>query len=333
MFSYPLRFDPLLKIRVWGGERLSRLYDQKISEPIGESWEVCDHEKDISCIANGPARGRTLRELFAEDRSALVGSAYDPFRPDRFPLMLKLLDAKQDLSVQVHPDDRYADLQKPGELGKTEAWYILACEEGACIYRGLKKGTTRDDLRRAMESGTVDRVLKRISVNPGEVYYLPAGMVHALGAGVEIAEIQQNSDTTYRLFDWNRTGLDGLPRPLHLDDGLAVTAFDSTGPDCQTGELIPSPFCRRERFIRCKKFTLERLSDFRGPVSLTTAGESFHLLTAVDGRVTVTTEEGREELCTRQSCLLPASCRQYHLEGTSGSAVLLFFIEPGVTRS
>jgi mannose-6-phosphate isomerase len=322
-----LRFEPLLKVRVWGGDALPQRIGQTSEEPIGESWELCDHDEDMSTIANGPARGRKLRDLMAEDRDGLCGSAYDPNRPDRFPLMLKLLDAQQDLSVQVHPNDRYAHAQKPGELGKTEAWYILNRSEGACIYRGLKAGTGADELRGAMEAGTVDQVLKKVPVEPGEVYHLPSGTVHALGAGVQIAEIQQNSDTTYRLFDWNRVGLDGAPRPLHLEDGLAVSCFEPDAQDQQVAETVACETAQRERFIRCEKFTLERFSKLTGPVHLTTGGTSFHLITVIDGSVTVNAEEGSETLDAWQSCLLPAACYDYSLEGTDNASLLLYYIE------
>jgi len=321
----------MLKVRVWGGKRIPQHYEAESNEPIGESWELCDHDEDISCISNGPAKGKLLRELMSTGSQELCGEGIDPNRPDRFPLMLKLLDAQQDLSVQVHPNDHYANQQKPGELGKTEAWIILDCGEGACIYRGLKPGTTKDMLKTAMESGTVDQVLKRIEVKPGEVYHIPAGMIHALGAGVQIAEIQQNSDTTYRLFDWNRTGLDGQPRPLHIEDGLAVTAVEESKADLQTPQKIANDGCHRERLIRCDKFTIERLSKFTDSIKRHTEGESFHLITVVAGNLTVQADEGSENLSAWQSCLLPAACGEYSIEGSDDCTALLFYIEPGLT--
>ena len=222
MVRYPLRFKPLLKTRVWGGDYLPSLYNIPLAEPIGESWEICDHNENISCIANGKHKNKSLHTLFTEERKELIGNAFNTNCPDRFPLMFKLIDAKTNLSVQVHPNDQQAEETISGELGKTEAWYILSCDENAVIYRGLKAGTNMAKLTQALNNGTVEQVLNKITVKPGEIYHLPAGTIHALGGGVRIAEIQQNSDTTYRLFDWNRTGIDGKPRPLHLENGLKV---------------------------------------------------------------------------------------------------------------
>jgi mannose-6-phosphate isomerase len=324
--DYPLRFEPLLKERVWGGSVLPERYGLAVDEPVGESWEVADHGADVSVVANGPQRGRTLRELFAADPEALVGAARDPHAPDRFPLMLKLLDSRDVLSVQVHPDDDYAAAQPAADLGKTEAWYILEAEPGACIYRGLAEEVSAEAFRRHIETGTVEEILRRVAVRPGEVYYLPAGTVHALGAGLRLAEIQQNSDTTYRLFDWNRTGLDGRPRELHVEDGVRVAELTPPDRDRAEPRVAEQAGCRRQCFIREEKFALERLDAFTGEAPLATGGRSFHILTAVAGPVEVHAGGGAATLQGWDTCLVPAACGAYRITAGPDAAVLLFHV-------
>jgi mannose-6-phosphate isomerase len=323
----PLRVDPVLKSYIWGGTTLARRRGASGEEPVAESWEVADHGTDVTAVASGPYAGRTLRELYTREREALAGEAPDPADPDRFPLLLKLLDSQKKLSVQVHPDDAYA-LENENDLGKTEAWYILGADEGACLWVGLEPGVTPEVFARHIEAGTVEECLHRVEVEAGQVYSIPAGTVHALGAGLRVVEIQQNSNTTYRLFDWNRVGFDGKPRPLHVEKGLAVIDFDRVAPGPQTPERIEQPGCTRERFVQSEKFVFEKLSAFTGPVRLQTASVSFHILAAVTGPVTVRTSGGEEVLEDWQTCLVPAAAGAYTLHGPSGAAALLFHVPP-----
>lgn len=326
--DYPLRFTPLLKVRVWGGDVLATRLGDRAAEPIGESWELCDHGADVSVIANGPLAGRSLHDLMCEAPKALVGAAVDPEHPERFPLMLKLLDSRDVLSVQVHPDDRYADAQTPGELGKTEAWYILEADADAAIYRGVRPGTSAEDLRAATEAGTVDQLLKRLPARPGDCFFIPAGTIHALGAGLRLCEIQQNSDTTYRLFDWNRVGLDGTPRTLHTDHALAVSVLHGTGPDRAEPEPLEQAGATRERLVACEKLAVERLRDFCGPAPLDTAGHSCHILTGLADRLEVVCTGGRESLAPWETCLVPAAAGAYEVRGPGAASGLLFHVPP-----
>jgi len=239
MDVYPLKFKPIFKERIWGGRRLAEVFGKALPPdvPIGESWELADLPEDKSEIANGPLAGWTLDRALAEFGPAMTGCAdYQP----PFPLLIKLLDAQDVLSVQVHPDAEACHRMGKGDP-KTECWYILDAAPGAVIYKGLKPGTTRQQFADAIEAGTAAAWLNRIEVRPGECHFLPSGTCHAIGAGLLIAEIQQPSDTTYRVFDWNRVGPDGKGRPLHVAEALECIHFgddDVSVPATTQGRLV-----------------------------------------------------------------------------------------------
>jgi len=211
---YPLTFRPIFKERIWGGRALEQLYGKSLPPkvPIGESWEISDRPGDASVIANGPLAGKDLRWLMENHERELLGDAKSA--NGRFPLLIKILDAQEKLSLQVHPPARKAAELK-GEP-KTEAWYIADAAPGAELYVGLKRGVTREEFERKIQSGEVAECFHRVPVRAGDTMFLPSGRVHAIGAGLVIFEIQQNSDTTYRVFDWNRVGTDGKPRTCTL---------------------------------------------------------------------------------------------------------------------
>ncbi len=225
---HPLRFVPRYQERIWGGRSLAALYGRELppGRPIGESWEIVDRPEAESVVAEGPLQGRTLRELMAAAPEGVLGDAVS--RDGRFPLLVKILDARDVLSLQVHPP-----AAKARELGgepKTEAWYFTAAEADAGILAGLRRGTTRAEFERRLGDGTVAECFHRAAVRAGDAMFLPSGRVHALGAGVVLFEIQENSDTTYRVYDWNRPGLDGRPRALHVAESLASIDFDDFEP-------------------------------------------------------------------------------------------------------
>lgn len=226
---YPFVFEPIFKDRVWGGRELERLFAKKIpaDKPIGESWEISDRPGDVSVVANGPLAGKTLRWLMEEHAAEILGGA-KPAAEGRFPLLCKILDAREKLSLQVHPPaSRAAELK--GEP-KTEMWFIADAAPDASLYVGLKRGVTRAEFEKKIAGGTVADCFHRIPVRAGGVMFLPSGRVHAIGDGLVIFEIQQNSDTTYRVFDWNRVGLDGRPRELHIAQSLASIDFNDFEP-------------------------------------------------------------------------------------------------------
>lgn len=231
-----IRFEPIFRHYLWGGHRLRKELGKPAGDqPCAESWEIVDHGRDQSRVADGPWKGRTLGELVRDQGPDLVGEALsrELFRDDRpqslrgrFPLLFKFLDAHRDLSVQVHPDDAMAARLSPPDLGKTEAWHVLATTPGARIYAGLKKGVTPPDWTAAVASGEVETLLHSFEPQVGDTVFVEAGTVHALGKGLLIAEIQQASDTTFRLFDWNRVDAAGNARELHLSQGLAATRYE-----------------------------------------------------------------------------------------------------------
>ena len=211
---YPLTFQPIFKERVWGGREIERLYGKKLppGAPIGESWEISDRPGDAGVITNGPLAGKDLRWLMENHAAELLGGA-KPATGNRFPLLCKILDAREKLSLQVHPPAHQAAAL--GGEPKTEMWFIADAAPAAELYVGLKRGVTRAEFERKIRDGSVAECFHRLPVKTGDAMFLPSGRVHAIGAGLVIFEIQQNSDTTYRVFDWNRVGLDGKPRDLH----------------------------------------------------------------------------------------------------------------------
>src|ERR1043166_8897965 len=234
---YPLKFIPIFKERIWGGRNIERLYGKKLPPDvaIGESWEITDRPGDVSQIQNGPLAGKSLRWLMEEHTAELLGPARGT--GGRFPLLIKILDAREKLSIQVHPPANMA-----GKLGgepKTEMWYIADATPEADLYVGLNPGITRSQFEQAIAAGTVADCVPRLPVKPGDVMFLPSGRLHAIGAGNVIFEIQQNSDTTYRVFDWNRVDSHGKPRELQVAESLASINFEDFHP-----RLIESKYSR-----------------------------------------------------------------------------------------
>lgn len=236
-WNHPLRFVPIYQTRVWGGRNLETLYGRQLpdpAQPYGESWEICDRPEAQSLVAGGEADGLPLHDLWLKHREAVFGSTLAAHPAPRFPLLIKILDACQDLSIQVHPPAGVAE-----ELGgepKTEMWVMTQVQPGARLYAGLRDGVTQDQFRTALGDGTVADLMHDIQPAAGDCLFLPSGRVHAIGAGNVIFEIQQNSDTTYRVFDWNRTGLDGKPRPLHIEESLRSLDFNDHTPQLQTAQ-------------------------------------------------------------------------------------------------
>lgn len=226
----PIVFKPLAMERVWGGRRFEELAGKElpVDAPVGELWELVDREDAQSVVVGGRWDGLTLHELWSNHREEVFGKATAGRAEARFPVLVKLLDAAEKLSVQVHPPAGMAAAL--GGEPKTEVWYFLQSDPGACVYAGLKAGTTRTAFEDLLRAGEVEHVLHRIPVRTGESIFIPSGRLHAIGGGNLIVEIQQNSDTTYRVFDWNRTGLDGKPRALHLEQSMASIDFDDFEP-------------------------------------------------------------------------------------------------------
>lgn len=292
-----LPLKPHLREVVWGGRRLGERFgkDLPADAPIGESLEVCALTGQECVVRSGPLAGRGLRDLLAQFGPSLTGPAVAARYGADFPLLIKLIDAHDDLSIQVHPDDAYARREGLGSFGKTEAWYVLHAD-GAPLALGLREGTDREGLRAALAAGRVRDAVLYQDVMAHDVVLLRAGTVHALGRGVIVYEVQQSSDLTFRLYDYGRLGLDGRPRPLHVDRGLDVIAFGAPAPRPQPA---PSPGPRGEVLVDVDEFTLTL---YGGEPRLLAAGDRFAAVTVIGGAARL----GDWDLTAGQSALIPA---------------------------
>jgi mannose-6-phosphate isomerase len=307
---YPFTFRPIFKERVWGGRELERLYRKPLPPgvPIGESWEISDRPGDVSVIANGPLAGKDLHWLMENHSGELLGKAGP--QGGRFPLLIKILDAQDKLSLQVHPPPA-----KAAELGgepKTELWYVAEAAPGAELYVGLKRGVTRAEFEQRIKAGSVAECFHRVGVRQGDSMFLPSGRVHALGAGLVIFEVQQNSDTTYRVFDWNRLGLDGKPRELHIPQSLASIDFNDYEPS-----LLPRAFVQRgEHKVRplvCDTLFTAEAQEAKAGTSVPLQPNRMQIIALLAGGVQVDDGMGTVALAAGQFCLVPASLAQVTL--------------------
>jgi len=318
---YPLRFQPLWRHYLWGGRRLETVLNKPIppDQLCAESWEIVDRGPEQSRVLHGKLAGRSLHELIRDHATALLGRhAGHP----RFPLLLKFLDAQQPLSLQVHPDDARAALLSPPDLGKTEAWVILAAEPGSHLYAGLRRGFDRQALERELSRGTCQLCVERLEPQPGDCIFLPAGVVHALGPGLLVAEIQQSSDTTYRLFDWNRLGPDGRPRQLHVAESLATINYDY-GP-VSVRKPQPTELAHVERLVACDKFVLDRWR-IDAPQSIG-GDDRCHLVVVLEGAVTLPGDPAGEPLALGQVALVPAACGPLQIAPLTKSTLLDIYL-------
>lgn len=325
---YPLLFEPVYKDYLWGGDRIRRVY--RPDAPAGvvaESWEIADHPDGMSVVVNGPLRGRTLAELDERMGERLLGSRC-PGR--RFPLLIKLIDSRDRLSVQVHPDD--ASAAQFGGEAKTEMWYLLDADPGARVFAGLRPGTDRARFEQALRDHTFEDCLKAIPVRKGEAVFIPGGRVHAIDAGCFILEVQQNSNTTYRVYDWGRVGADGRPRALHVEEALRVMRWDDPGdPRVRPGDprAVSGGSCRR--VLTTPYFILERF-DLHGPGDYRTEGESFHAWFVAEGALTLTAGGRTERLPAGTSCLAPAGVVEYAVRPEGhGATALRVTLPPAAT--
>jgi mannose-6-phosphate isomerase len=304
----PYVLEPRLRSAIWGGDALVRRFG-KPGDPhaaLGESWECWDENR----VANGALAGKTLGDLRAELGAALMG----PIDPARiFPVLTKIIDARAPLSVQVHPDDAYAQRVEHQPNGKAECWYVLDCEPGAELVLGWTRDTSREEYERRVADGTLGEILRRVPVRAGEVYYLPAGTLHAIGAGIRIFETQQASDLTYRIFDWNRTGPDGKPRELHVEKAADVLDYRATFPGAIRTLSYEADGIAHELLIADPRFAVERLTITRGDAYVETDGRPL-TLTAMGAHLRVDTDENAGALLEPwQTAVTPASAARIAL--------------------
>jgi mannose-6-phosphate isomerase len=302
---YPLTFQPIFKERIWGGRSLAGFAGKTLppGRPIGESWEISDRPGDESVIARGPLQGKTLHWLMEQRPAELLG----PRRkmPPRFPLLIKIIDARDTLSLQVHPPP-----QKAAELGgepKTEMWYVARAAPGAELFVGLKRGVDRAEFERKLARHTVAGCIHRIPVQAGDAMFLPSGRVHALGAGIMLFEIQQNSDTTYRVFDWNRLDEHGQGRALHVEQSLASMDFSDIEPSLLPRQTRPGRPGTIRPLVKNNLFEVS-LRQMGGGEALPLAGGRMEILGATEGALRIEAGDDGLDLLAGQFCLIPAQC-------------------------
>lgn len=302
------QLEPVYREYVWGGRRL-----RPEAERTAEAWVIYEGDR----ILGGPLSGLTLAEASEREGTALLGARPWARTGGRFPLLIKLLDCADWLSLQVHPDDETAlRLEGPGQFGKTEAWHFIEAAPGAEILCGLRPGTNCEQLEKAIRAGSLMEHMQRLAVRAGESIFIPAGMIHALGPGLLLYEVQQTSDWTYRVYDWGRPATP--QRPLHIDKSIAAAKPELSG------SLVspPPPDLSRADLIRCGYFLLEMLAPGAEGLALAVDGGSFHALTAIAGRAQVVGAGWKLELARFQSALVPANAGKYTVEGEDGAKLL-----------
>lgn len=311
---YPMKLTPPCKDYLWGGTRLKTDFGKVTDlEKVAESWELSCHKDGCSVIANGEYAGMTLPEYLDKAGRQVLGTDCEKF--EYFPILVKLIDAKQSLSVQVHPNNEYA-MRVEGEYGKTEMWYIVDCDPGAKLLYGFKDKISKEEFRRRIEDNTLLDVTNSVEVHKGDMLFIDAGTLHAIGEGILIAEIQQNSNTTYRIYDFGRVGADGKPRELHIDKAVDVTKLEPPTRGIKPqGETRQHDGYQSTLLATCEYFTVSRYNVEKS-VSFTADSKSFHSLLCLDGQATLRC--GSEELSMKkgESIFIPADCGAYTVEGT-----------------
>lgn len=297
MEMYPFKFKPIFKPRLWGGRRLAEVFGKDLppGEKVGESWELADLPDDKTVIANGRYQGQTLAQVLAQEAPAVFGPI--PVSAP-FPLLIKLLDSQEALSVQVHPNEKTCARTGKGQP-KTECWYVMDAAPDAFIYKGLQPGVTRDEFSAALAQEGAERLLCKVPVTPGECHFIPAGTVHAIGPGLLIAEIQQPSDTTYRLYDYNRRDAQGELRALHIADGLASVQFGQTPEDL--------PVTTVGRLVDCDFFKVDKKHHVPGGQALLGRGE-LTVQVFLDGSGSLTGGFDETGVRAGDCVMIPASC-------------------------
>ncbi len=276
----PLEFAPIFKEKPWGGRKLKSILHKKIpSDHTGESWEISCLPENISVVKSGYFKGKNLRELVSRYKQTLVGASNYQKYGDNFPLLIKYIDANDDLSIQVHPGDKIA-AEKHRFFGKNELWQIIQADKGAVLYLGFKSGTTRETYLKALQNGTLDLLLNKIEVKKGEIYYIPAGTVHAIGKGILLAEVQQSSDITYRIYDWNRPGLNGKPRELHTEPALESIYFEAQ-PEKKTGNFVDTPYFKIKKIKISNSKTID-ISNIDSFIILMNTGDGAFKINGID---------------------------------------------------
>lgn len=327
-----LTFDEKYVPRMWGGDALRRLYEKDTpQEAIGEAWLVSDHPFHTSIINRGPHAGQSFHNLLSENTEGILGHAVPLTTHGRFPLLLKLLDAQRDLSIQVHPDDTLAAQLGEVDNGKNEMWHILSAKTDSVLYCGLSEALDRSAIEDAINHDAIAEHLNVLSATPGQSIFVPTGTIHSIGAGCMLAEIQQNSDLTYRIDDWGRVQSDGTPRELHREKAFQAIHSPNAHPGATPTHhyLGPDENTTIHVLAACKQFAAEELL-LNGIYRGSDRGDTFHLYLGKTGITTLSTTEDSIELAPGQAALIPAQAQGIELEGTG---TLLHYYVPDITRN
>ena len=309
-----IKLNPAFKDYLWGGTKLRDEYGKKCElDKVAESWELSCHKDGCSVVADGEYAGLTLPQYIEKAGKAVLGTDCEKF--EYFPILIKLIDAKQNLSVQVHPDNDYA-MRVEGEYGKTEMWYVVDCEPGAGLLYGFKHEISKEEFRRRIEDNTLLEVTNRVEVHPGDVFFIEAGTLHAIGEGILIAEIQQNSNTTYRVYDYGRVGADGKPRQLHIEKAIDVTRLAPATRPCGRPQAKPEAFDGGSvlPLASCDYFTVKEM-EVTSHAALMADEKSFHSLLLLDGSLTLSMGGEKLEMKKGDSVFVPAGSGDYTLTG------------------
>jgi len=320
----PLLFEPIFVEKIWGSRNLERVLGKHppAGKKIGESFEIACRGDGDSVVAAGADKGRRLSELVARDPEGVMGKAISEKYGGRFPMLLKFLDANDVLSVQVHPTDAYAAAHEPGgDTGKEETWYVIEAREGAQLIKGLKKGTRPEDFRRLLDEGRLEECLNSFPVSAGDVVHLPTGTVHAIGAGLVLAEIQRNSNVTYRVYDWNRVGADSKPRQLHIEQAMEVVDWGQDLPDKVTPDVLEEGPVTRKRLAGCDFYEIESFEG-QGEFSIGGDGEAFRMAIVIRGSGRMGYEGGERRFGSGESYLIPGAMEEVTFEAEGGTVVL-----------
>lgn len=310
---YPLKFEPIYKQILWGGKNISSYFHRDIPlSQVAESWELCCRDDGTSIVSNGVLKGTTLQGVILLNREKLLGDkVYQKFGAT-FPLLIKIIDASENLSVQVHPDDAYA--RDNGEKGgKSELWYVLDAKENAKLVYGIKKSESKEDFLKAVSKNKTEQVLNVVSAKAGDVFYVPAGKVHAILDGILIAEIQQNCNTTYRIYDWGRVDKDGKSRELHTSKALDVIDFQSNNKPESYSETVNKKDFRTDAILRSEFFNVDKINVHHRYIG-TTKG-SFIILMCIQGEGEIMDNSGTIKINLGETILLPACLGKFTIYG------------------
>ncbi|WP_111683750.1 type I phosphomannose isomerase catalytic subunit [Winogradskyella tangerina] len=317
---HPLKFQPILKHRIWGGEKLKSQFNKQSDEAqLGESWEVSTVPGDISVVTNGALKGSNLQDLLEQYTSDFIGEKnYKRFGKE-FPLLIKFIDAKQDLSIQLHPDDELAK-KRHNSFGKTEMWYVMQADEDAKLIVGFNQKMDKETYLKHLEEKTLTEILNFDKVKEGDTYFIEAGRVHAIGAGVLLAEIQQTSDVTYRVYDWDRKDANGNERELHND--IAIDAFNFEMEDNFRVEYKTDKNTSND-MVSCPFFTTNYM-ELDAEIKKENTEDSFLIYMCVDGDVEVITDQTSDFISKGETILIPAAVKEFSLKTKSAKLLEVY---------